>query len=458
TNNLQITVTPTPESFPHGKLLPISPTWPFSEVQSSSAMARIKNVLGPSPDNTSMLQFARTLPPKTRRRARAPGDFSSSPYQASGHGTSLEPSKDSTESLVQPRPQEGREAAAMSVRSSVSPRAAPTAPSVASAALFSRKSSPAALSAALVARGTGSSPSAVASGLAKSNLTAAPAKNVTNNAPGPKATPGAAHPAFSFTPAYMFARTALPVSAHTAMQGNTGAASGLLSTTHLPRKPQAMHSSNLPNPDTPKAPTPRPLTVTAALTSVTAPVRATRLPPLLAENTNAAPPAASTAVVTTGKMASNLECQMSSKLLVKTVLFLTQRRVQIIETLRLNVAKGLTQALRKAFHQNDVSAHFVSPSDNIQSCKFAQTMEQRLQKAFQDAERKVLNTKSNLTIQIVSTSNASQTVILVYVVGNRSSFLNGTVASSLLRQLSAELVGFYLTYPPLTIAERWLDF
>lgn len=62
-----------------------------------------------------------------------------------------------------------------------------------------------------------------------------------------------------------------------------------------------------------------------------------------------------------------------------------------------------------------------------------------------------------VSIQIVSTSNASQTVTLVYVVGNRSSFLNGTVASSLLRQLSAELVGFYLTYPPLSIAEREYD-
>ena len=31
------------------------------------------------------------------------------------------------------------------------------------------------------------------------------------------------------------------------------------------------------------------------------------------------------------------------------------------ETLKLSVAKGLTQALRKAFQQNDVSAH-VSPS------------------------------------------------------------------------------------------------
>ncbi|KAI4537335.1 hypothetical protein MG293_012198 [Ovis ammon polii] len=416
--------------------------------------------------------------------------------------------------------------------SSALPKAEPTA-AAAATTLFLRKSSPLVLSAALVAKGTGSSPSAMASGLAKSSWTTALAKNITSSAAsGPKATPGVAHPAFSFTPTYMFARTAHTMSTHTAMQGNTGATSGLLSTTHLPRKPQAMHTGfpNPTNPDLPRVSTTRPLTITAALTSITAPVRATRMPPSSAENTAAALPAVSTAVVTAGKTASNLECQMSSKLLVKTVLFLTQRRMQISETLKLNIAKGLTQALRKAFHQNDVLAHvdllehshnitvgyyatkgrlvylpsavsemlgvygisnvtadvkqhtpnlqsvavlaspwipqpagylqlktvlqFVSQSDNIQSCKFAQTMEQRLQRAFQDAERKVLNTKSNLTIQMVSTSNASQTVTLVYVVANRSSFLNGTVASSLLRQLSAELVGFYLTYPPLTIAER----
>ncbi|XP_066894129.1 UPF0606 protein KIAA1549L homolog isoform X1 [Kogia breviceps] len=425
-------------------------------------------------------------------------------------------------------PEKWTGAATNAVDSSVSPKAEPTAATM----LFLRKSSPLVLSAALVAKGTGSSPSAVASGLVKSSWATAVAKNVTSNAAsGPKATAGAAHPGISFTPTYMFARTAHTVSTPTAMQGNTGTASGLLSTTHLPRKPQAMYTGflNPTNPDMPKVSTARPLTITAALTSITAPVRATRMPPLSAENTDAALPAVSTAMITAGKMASNLECQMSSKLLVKTVLFLTQRRVQSSETLKLNVARGLTQALRKAFHQNDVLAHvdileyshnvtvgyyatkgrlvylpaavietlgvygisnvtadlkqhtptlqsvavlaspwtpqpagylqlktvlqFVSQSDNIQSCKFAQTMEQRLQRAFQDAERKVLNTKSNLTIQMVSTSNASQTVTLVYVVGNRSSFLNGTVASSLLRQLSAELVGFYLTYPPLTIAE-----
>lgn len=113
-DSLQITVSPTPESFPHGKVLPVSTTWPFSEVQSSSAVARIQNVLGPSPDNTSTLQFPRTSLPKAHRRARAHGDFSSSPYQGSGHSASLEPSKDSTESVVQQRPQGGKDAASVS--------------------------------------------------------------------------------------------------------------------------------------------------------------------------------------------------------------------------------------------------------------------------------------------------------------------------------------------------------
>ncbi|XP_045434100.1 UPF0606 protein KIAA1549L homolog isoform X2 [Pipistrellus kuhlii] len=531
TDNLQITVTPDPESFPPGKLSPISPTWPFSDAPSSSAVDRTTDALGPTPDNASVPQLTQTPPPKTLRRPRAHGDLSPAPSQGSGQSASLEPSGDPTESPVQPRPQQGREAAGVSAGFAVLSKAGPTAAATASTLLL-RKPSPPALSAALVAKGAGSSPSALASGFVKSSLTTALARHATNNtASGLKATPGVGHPAFSFTPAYMFAKSAHTTSTHTAMQGNTGTASGLLSTTHLPRKPQAMYTSppSPTHPDPPRASTTRSLAITAALTSVTAPVRATRLPPLLAENPNAALPAVSTAMVTTGKMVSNLECHMSSKLLVKTVLLLTQRRAQSSETLKLSIAKGLTQALRKAFRQNDVSAHveilehshnvtvgyyatkgrlvylpavvtemlgvygvsnitadlkqhtpslqsvaalaspwhpqpagyfqlktvlqFVSPSDNIQSCRFAQTMEQRLQKAFQDAERKVLSAQSNLTIQIVSTSNASQTVTLVYAVANRSSFLNGTMASSLLRQLSAELVGFYLTYPPLSIAE-----
>lgn len=58
-----------------------------------------------------------------------------------------------------------------------------------------------------------------------------------------------------------------------------------------------------------------------------------------------------------------------------------------------------------------------------------------------------------ILFQILNTSNISQSVTLFYVVKNESTVLNGTVSSHLLNQLSAELVGFYLTYPPLTIAE-----
>lgn len=72
-------------------------------------------MLGPSsPDNTSVPQLARTPPPQTHRRARAHGDFPSSPYPGSGHGTSLEPSKDSAESLVPAGPQGSVEAATAS--------------------------------------------------------------------------------------------------------------------------------------------------------------------------------------------------------------------------------------------------------------------------------------------------------------------------------------------------------
>ncbi|XP_051478037.1 UPF0606 protein KIAA1549L homolog isoform X1 [Apus apus] len=107
-----------------------------------------------------------------------------------------------------------------------------------------------------------------------------------------------------------------------------------------------------------------------------------------------------------------------------------------------------------AYHfQLKTELQFVGQTDNIQSCKFVQTMEQRLQRAFQDAEKKVLNTSSNLTVQILNTSNVSQAVTLFYVVSNQSTTLNGSISSNLLNQLSAELVGFYLTYPPLTIAE-----
>lgn len=58
--------------------------------------------------------------------------------------------------------------------------------------------------------------------------------------------------------------------------------------------------------------------------------------------------------------------------------------------------------------------------------------------------------------QMLSVSQAagSPAVSLVYTVRNGTVFLNGTTASNLLGQLSAELVGYFLFYPPLVIAER----
>ncbi|XP_060543651.1 UPF0606 protein KIAA1549L homolog isoform X3 [Pantherophis guttatus] len=297
-------------------------------------------------------------------------------------------------------------------------------------------------------------------------------------------------------------------------------------TTHAPRQTETLlDTKKSTSPDISKTSTAYPLTMTAALTSITASAKTSRLLPTSAENASVAATESAFVNVTT---VLPLECQLSRNLLVKTVLFLNTRRLLLSGSLKQNVTKGLTLALRQAFNQNvnaqieileqsnnvtigyyvtqdrlvfipavviemliaygvtnatlDIRKHvpnlhsvavlalpwnplpayhfqlktelqFVDESDNIQSCRFVQTMEQRLQRAFQDAERKILNTTSKLNVQILNTSNVSQAVTLFYVVRNESTVLNGTVSSNLLNQLSAELVGFYLTFPPLTIAE-----
>ncbi|TKS70051.1 UPF0606 protein KIAA1549L [Collichthys lucidus] len=98
---------------------------------------------------------------------------------------------------------------------------------------------------------------------------------------------------------------------------------------------------------------------------------------------------------------------------------------------------------------------FVGEGDDPRSCRFSQMMEQRLEKVFSEAQAKVLNTNSRLSVQMLSVSQAasSPAVSLVYTVKNGTVFLNGTTASNLLGQLSAELVGYFLFYPPLVIAE-----
>ncbi|XP_009985921.1 PREDICTED: UPF0606 protein KIAA1549L homolog [Tauraco erythrolophus] len=299
---------------------------------------------------------------------------------------------------------------------------------------------------------------------------------------------------------------------------------------HVPRqiKTTVTDTQKFTSSEITKTSTPYPLTITAALTSITASAKTTRLPPTPVENTSAPPETTAAAALANMTAAPPLDCRLSRNLMVKTVLFLNTRRMLISNPFKESVRKGLNQVLRQAFNQNvsaqieimeqssnvtvgyyvtrgrlvfipaavierllaygisnataDIKQHvphlqsvaalalpwkplpayhfqlktelqFVGQTDNIQSCKFVQTMEQRLQRAFQDAERKVLNTSNNLTVQILNTSNVSQAVTLFYVVNNQSTTLNGTISSNLLNQLSAELVGFYLTYPPLTIAE-----
>ncbi|XP_055769946.1 UPF0606 protein KIAA1549L isoform X2 [Salvelinus fontinalis] len=98
---------------------------------------------------------------------------------------------------------------------------------------------------------------------------------------------------------------------------------------------------------------------------------------------------------------------------------------------------------------------FVGPGDDPRSCRFSQMMEQRLENVFSEAQAKVLDVHTRLSVQMLSVSQSvgSPAVSLVYMVRNGTSPLNGTAASNLLGQLTAEMVGYFLFYPPLVIAE-----
>ncbi|XP_057689969.1 UPF0606 protein KIAA1549L isoform X2 [Corythoichthys intestinalis] len=98
---------------------------------------------------------------------------------------------------------------------------------------------------------------------------------------------------------------------------------------------------------------------------------------------------------------------------------------------------------------------FVGAADDPRSCQFSQIMEERLEKVFSEAQAKVLNVNSKLSVQMLSVSQAagSPAVSLVYCVKNGTVLLNGTTASNILGQLSSELVGYFLFYPPLVVAE-----
>ncbi|XP_027507023.1 UPF0606 protein KIAA1549L homolog isoform X3 [Corapipo altera] len=486
--------------------------------------------MGQTLENADLLQMIKTTLTGTRTRTLDQMHLLPTLYQGSGNSASQEPTEVSAESPLRSSSQDADETGLPQlVLSGISSGAIPTV-GTSEAKPLTRKSSPASPVPASSFFSLGTENTPLPSVMALSTPTLTLTKNNTATKLTLDLSSVGTRADFPFATRNT---TASPVDV-TAMlitpKSSTVTASTLAPTTHVPRQIETTvtDTQKFPSSDITKTSTPYPLTITAALTSITASAKTTRLPPTPVENSSA--PSETTAAAAFANMtaAPPLDCRLSDNLMVKTVLFLNTRRMMISNAFREMVRKGLNQVLRQAFNQNvsaqveileqssnltvgyyvtwgrlvfipaavierllaygisnataDIKQHvphlqavvalalpwkplpayhfqlktelqFVGQTDNIQSCKFIQTMEQRLQRAFQDAERKVLNTSNNLTVQILNTSNVSQAVTLFYVVNNRSTTLNGTISSNLLNQLSAELVGFYLTYPPLTIAE-----
>ncbi|XP_041325317.1 UPF0606 protein KIAA1549L homolog [Pyrgilauda ruficollis] len=521
---------PSTGSFPNWRSI-LSPTRPSTETKTPS-VADLS--LGQTLENADLLQMIKTTLTGARARTLDQMHLSPSLYQGSGSSAPQEPAEVSAESPLRPSSQDADDTAALTglpqlVLSGVSSGAIPTV-ETSEAKPLTRKSSPASPvpASSFFSLGTENTPLPSVMALSTPILT------LTKNNTATKLTPDLS--SVGTQADFPFATrntTASPLDTPALLitpKSSTVTASTLAPTAHVPRQIETTvtDTQKFPSSDISKRPTPSPLTMTAALTSITASAKTTRLPPPAVELSPAAPDTTAAAAFANMTAAPSLDCRLSANMMVKTVLFLNTRRMMISNAFRESVRKGLNQVLRQAFNQNvsaqveileqssnltvgyyvtrgrlvftpaavaekllayglgnataDMKQHvphlqalvalalpwqplpayhfqlktelqFVGQTDNIQSCKFVQTMEQRLQRAFQDAERKVLNTSNNLTVQILNTSNVSQAVTLFYVVKNQSTTLNGTISSNLLNQLSAELVGFYLTYPPLTIAE-----
>ncbi|XP_074399919.1 UPF0606 protein KIAA1549L homolog isoform X3 [Zonotrichia albicollis] len=516
---------PSTGSFPNWRSI-LSPTRPSTETKSPS-IADLS--LGQTLENADLLQMIRTTLTGARARTLDQMHLSPSLYQGSGSSAPQEPAEVSAESPLRPSSHDADDTAALTVLSGVSSGAIPTV-ETSEAKPLTRKSSPASTvpASSFFSLGTENTPLPSVMALSTPFLTLTKNNTATKLALDPSSVGTQAD--FPFATRNV---TASPLDTPALLitpKSSTATASTLAPTAHVPRQIETTvtDTQKFPSSDITKRPTPSPLTMTAALTSITASAKTTRLPPPAVELSPAPPGTTAAAAFANMTAAPSLDCRLSANMMVKTVLFLNTRRMMISNAFRESVRKGLNQVLRQAFNQNvsaqveileqssnltvgyyvtrgrlvftpaavaekllayglanataDMKQHvphlqalvalalpwqplpayhfqlktelqFVGQTDNIQSCKFVQTMEQRLQRAFQDAERKVLNTSNNLTVQILNTSNVSQAVTLFYVVKNQSTTLNGTISSNLLNQLSAELVGFYLTYPPLTIAE-----
>uniref|UniRef100_A0A8C5JNC3 KIAA1549 like n=1 Tax=Junco hyemalis TaxID=40217 RepID=A0A8C5JNC3_JUNHY len=475
---------PSTGSFPNWRSI-LSPTRPSTETRTPS-IADLS--LGQTLENADLLQMIRTTLTGARARTLDQMHLSPSLYQGSGSSAPQEPAEVSAESPLRPSSHDADDTAALTAKP------------------LTRKSSPASTvpASSFFSLGTENTPLPSVMALSTPILTLTKNNTATKLALDPSSVGTQAD--FPFATRNV---TASPLDTPALLitpKSSMATASTLAPTAHVPRQIETTvtDTQKFPSSDITKRPTPSPLTMTAALTSITASAKTTRLPPPV-ELSPAPPGTTAAAAFANMTAAPSLDCRLSANMMVKTGTCSLCRRaprclwgVEILEqSSNLTVgyyvtrgrlvftpaavaekllAYGLANATADmkqhvphlqalvalampwqplpAYHfQLKTELQFVGQTDNIQSCKFVQTMEQRLQRAFQDAERKVLNTSNNLTVQILNTSNVSQAVTLFYVVKNQSTTLNGTISSNLLNQLSAELVGFYLTYPPLTIAE-----
>lgn len=103
-------------------------------------------------------------------------------------------------------------------------------------------------------------------------------------------------------------------------KSSTVTASTLAPTAHVPRQIETTvtDTQKFPSSEITKTSTPYPLTITAALTSITASAKTTRLPPTPVENISAPPETTAAAAFANMTAAPPLDCRLSRNLMVKT--------------------------------------------------------------------------------------------------------------------------------------------
>uniref|UniRef100_A0A8C6N8N8 Uncharacterized protein n=1 Tax=Melopsittacus undulatus TaxID=13146 RepID=A0A8C6N8N8_MELUD len=485
TRQQHIIVAPSTGSFPNWRAI-LSPTRPSTEAKASS-VADIS--MGQTLENANLLQMIKTTLTGTRTRTVDQTYLLPTLYQGSGNSASQEPAEVSAESPLRSSPQDADEAADVSGLPQLGMFdtlfTTPSETHLSTTVPFQLIPLE---TASISKESTAGSDIAAINSLAPSNISNKATEGIPLQTPTTSALPSVIITSVHASPTQLTSflnTTASPVDLAAMIitpRSSTVIAPTLAPTAHVPRQIETTvtDTQKFPSSEITKTPTPYPLTITAALTSITASAKTTRLPPTPVGNTSA-PPESTALAFANMTAAPPLECRLSWNVMVKTGTGVTEfpevahlsmratsdkweRHLSVKECGVWGSADHFAVRHCRSYTTENILAscynvvpflelQFVGQTDNIQSCKFVQTMEQRLQRAFQDAERKVLNTSNNLTVQILNTSNVSQAVTLFYVVNNQSTTLNGTISSDLLNQLSAELVGFYLTYPPLTIAE-----